>query len=311
MATEQEEIAPSEEELFSQAIGTNTDDTETSSPASEPEAKVEEPPEGKEPVTAEQPAPAEAQSEQPPRDAAQRGLLRDLLDEREKRQNAERQADEFKRQAEEFNRRLVAFEQKLAQPQPKPEPIDAIADPAGALQQAVAQIQSDTDTRFLTMSMAGAEYRHGPEKVQAAFQDLMGDLMGGDRSGYNRIMASHDPGEALMRWHRDRQERREIGPDLNAFVARKREEALNEPDFLAKVQEKLLADPTFLAKAVQAATAQASGSSAAGTRPNTLTRMPPSMVRTPGPAPSSDQPLGAMTEEDLWNEATRPSPRAA
>lgn len=290
-------MADTDKELFEQALSDQP--VETPAPeAAAPEAAVETPPsEGqpRDPSTgkflpkAGDPPPVEAAAPAAPEPPAQperreehRIPLSEHLSEREKRQNAERERDDFRRQMEAMNRRLA----ELSRPQPEPvAPPDPYADPNGFMQhgirQAVDPISERMDQMRDQFSRVMANRAFGAEVVSAARQALETEVATNPAARFEaqRMWQSDDPYGELVDWHKRKLALAEIGSDPSAYRT--------------KLQDDLLKDPTFLARAIEAAKTQAT-QPANGTRPPNVS-LPPSLNRTPG---SGGQSLTAAPQTD-------------
>lgn len=160
--------------------------------------------------------------------------IRELLDERDRRQAAERRLQEFEREHEAW----------LRQQQQAPQRPDPIADPdayADYLDEAVGGRVKSVEEQFrdwrVNMTFADMHEQHG-EKFEAAMQALE---QAKDPRVVSEIQNAINPGKALMKWHSRYQAQTEVGDDLDGFLARKREEWLNDPavreQVLAKARE--------------------------------------------------------------------------
>lgn len=161
-----------------------------------------------------QPAPEPA----PP--PARQVPLPELMEERHKRQMAERER--------EAARRELAIVQQFMEGQrrqPAPPPIDPVADPEGAYhallqqqQMLASQQQEQALHQRANMSEMLARRDHGSEQVDAAVQAAI-------QAGLNRnFMAQPDPYAALLQWHKANQVASEVGTDLAAYKAKIAEE---------------------------------------------------------------------------------------
>lgn len=155
--------------------------------------------------------------------------LPELMEERHKRQLAERERESARRELELVQR----FIEGQRQQQPPPPPIDPVADPEGAFhalrqqQNMIAQqMQEQSLHQRANVSEMFARKEHGDEKVEAAIQAAV-------QSGLNRnFMMQPDPYGALMRWHSAQQVAQEVGTDLSAYRQK----------IEAEVRERLLAE---------------------------------------------------------------------
>jgi hypothetical protein len=236
------------------------------------------------PAEAEQPKAEEAPAVQQPAAQEQpqethRVPLRELLDERERRQAAERQFEELRRQFEETRRK----QEEAAKKQPVPEfwekPEDSIQyriqQEISPLREMQAQFEQALAAQREQFSRMQAASQHGEQAVNDAYAELS-QRMKSDPSArydYQRIMESPHPYGALVEWHKREQAMKEFGSDPNAY----RE----------KLSASLLDDPAFLAKALERAQAQARGAQ----QPPVVTRTKslPSVSKMGAAAPLTQQ----------------------
>lgn len=254
--------------------------------ASEPVAEAPaEAPVAEAPAVAETPAatPAVAQQE------AHRVPLRELLDERDKRQALERQIEELRRQ--------------VPKPEAAPAP-DFWEAPQDAVQRQIAEAITPFQQAMIAQqemfSRARAEDKYGAEAVDAAFKELAGRFERRDPSALHdrqRLMASAHPYGALVEWHKQQVALKEIGTDPIAYRQ--------------QLEERLLSDPAFVAKAVEKARASASAAPVVDLKTSRQTSLP--SVSKMGAA----APIGkAVVEDDLSDEdlyehfAAKPQRRA-
>jgi hypothetical protein len=237
-------------------------------------------------IEPEAPAPAPALS-QPEPQPDHRIPLTELLNEREKRQKFERELEETRRQNEALQAQWQQFQaQQRQQQQPKPEVPDIFENPQGYqshIEQTFNQRMREQELNF-SLRLAHVQYKKDFEEAYAALNQR-GQM--GDNSAVRAIVDSPDPGEALMRWHRQQKLYEATGGDLEGY--------------LTKRQEELLKDPAFLAKAVEAVRAQ-QGNGQNGQRP--AVQLPPSLSRIPSAAASVEE-AGGMSDAALFAQALR------
>lgn len=195
-----------------------------------PAEQQTDPPPAPEPATAELAAPP--QPPPPPQPAAQedhRVPLRELLDERERRQALQRQ--------------LAEMEARLPKPEAPKQP-EFWEAPEQTIehrvQAAVQPIQAALIAQNERMSQMMAESQHGADAVRGAYADLERRFAEGDPSAAfdkQRIMSSPHPYGALVELHKQRVALQEIGPDPAAYRQRIMDDALKNPAFLAKALE--------------------------------------------------------------------------
>lgn len=166
--------------------------------------------------------------------------------------------------------------QRVHQPQPQAQPqqeIDPLLDPQGFAQ----RIQQGFEQRLaeiqLNNSLGMAHVRHG-EKFERAYEALLGEGQRGNHQLVRQLTSQANPGEAIVRWHRNAELMREVGDKgLDGYA------------------EKLLANPEFLKKAAAAiakANGQQQGQQGQGSgNPRNITRIPPSLSRQAGSNASS------------------------
>jgi hypothetical protein len=214
---EQTEEAKAERERDEKGrfVAREADEVAGDEPAPVPEAAVEEAPL------------EEAPKEEKKQD--HRIPLTELLNEREKRQNAERQREAVQQQLWQLQQQL------LAQQQPA-EPIDIFANPEAY----TARVEHTMEQRLKAMegnfSLRLAHYKHG-ELFGEAWQEMTSRTQAGDDSMRQQVLASNDPGEALVTLYQREKVVKEVGPDPIAYKSKILEEALKDPQFLAKAMQ--------------------------------------------------------------------------
>jgi hypothetical protein len=288
-------MADTDEELFEQAFSEAEPKPEGTSEApaeepTEPEPEGEQPrdehgrfaPKAKEPEEPAEEQPSEPEPEakaepakEPPPQQEHRVPLAEHLSEREKRQAAERERDEERRQRESDRRELQALQRQIEElKKPKTEPPDFYADPQAfvrsqldPVQQTVQQQQEAMIDRFSRMM---AVQQHGKDTVDAAYKALEDQVQANPAARFEaqRIWQSEHPYGELISWHKRQTALSEIGEDPAAYRQRLREE--------------LLKDPSFQAEVIAATKAAAQSPAAGQPRPQTTTRLPPSLNRATG-----------------------------
>jgi len=198
------------------------------------EQPVEQPSEAQAKAPAETPAQAEQPSAQPvagqqAQEDAHRVPLRELLDERDKRQALQRQIEELRRQV---------------QPKEAPKAPEFWEQPEGNIdhrvQQAVQPLVQELIMQREQTSRALAAIQYGEDTVNEAYKDLETRIQSGDpvaRFDYQRVMAQPNQYAALVQLHQQRKALNEIGNDPNAYREKLLSEALNDQAFLAKALE--------------------------------------------------------------------------
>jgi hypothetical protein len=160
--------------------------------------------------------------------------LTELLNEREKRQSAERQREAVQQQLWQLQQQLQAAQK------PAEEPIDIFANPEAY----TAQVQQTMEQRMKAMegnfSLRLAHYKHG-ELFGEAWQEMTSRTQAGDDSMRQQVLGSSDPGETLVQLYQREKLMKEVGPDPMAYVNQKLEAALEDEAFLQKAYEKFKA----------------------------------------------------------------------
>lgn len=168
-----------------------------------------EPPAPEQPAPApEQAQPVQAPSVEPPAPKAPEGYIpiNAVLDEREKRQAAQRELDELKRKFAEAQRQP---------PQPAPDPI---ADPEGfqrAIDERLAQTQWDATTRI---SLRFALQQHGEEAVKAA-EEWVREQVQTNPAFVNSIRQQMDPYDFVVKQHKIALRNAKLGDETDLDAA--------------------------------------------------------------------------------------------
>lgn len=196
-----------------------------------------------------------------------------LREESEKRRALETERDAFKTQLEaerqeraalntKFDLVLRQLELRAPQPakteEPKPDPRpDVFVDPEGfyawndrqvearvaTTRQELLERLNQFERQRVEDSLELARETH-KEKFDAAWQSMLREAEATPEGKLTaqRLYHSRNPGAELMRWHLNRETLREVGPDPQAYVNKKVEEALaaklEDPAFLKTVIEK-------------------------------------------------------------------------
>jgi hypothetical protein len=208
-----------------------------------------------------------------------------LKEEAEARRKAEERAQALEQQMFAIQRQMLEAQKPKEPPQPAPSVWEDEGKWGEHLVQPVQQNLRQVQEHF-SLKMAVKE--HGQEKVSEAYQSMGDALKVRDpqaEAAYRRAMASLDPYEEIMGWHKQTSVLREVGTDPNAWLERKLEERMNDPAFLAK----------YLERAKGVATQQPGGQ---------VVQLPPSLSSARGAAGSPAQ-SGDMSDASLFAAATR------
>lgn len=171
-----------------------------------------------------------------------------LLDEREKRQQAAREAEELRRE-------LAALK---AQAQPQPKPIDVLEDPEGFARQQQMALQSAILQDRYERSRWQAEEKHGAETVKAVI-DFFNDPAHAPKS--QEFIRHPDPFAAAFRYYTEQQEVAKVRASGGLDAIRQQLEAEIREKVLAELQQsspqKPATPPPSLASAASSGTAKA------------------------------------------------------
>jgi hypothetical protein len=194
-------------------------------------APTEAQPEAMTQVETQQPvAQPQAAPEPPPPQPSRTVPLPELMEERHKRQLAEREREAARRELELVQRFMEG--QRQQQPQPQVHIPDPATDPEGYTSFMLAKMQEQSIHQRANQSEMFARREHGDEKVEAAIQAAV-------QAGINRnFMMQPDPYGALMRWHAANQVVSEVGTDLQAYRQK----------IEAEVRQRLLAEQQVAGK---------------------------------------------------------------
>ena len=168
------------------------------------------------------------------------GLLRELLNERDKRQGLETKLERFERLEAEAKARETQpkFEDRFFQ-QPEQELTSFVDQRVQPYEDRLRNLQADFDMRFAAM-------RHG-EEFDEAFQtwfQAVGDMSRPNPQLYWGVMNSPSPGEAIMQWFSGLRDQREIGDGgLKAYKERIIAETLAQYGINAPVSMTLASTP--------------------------------------------------------------------
>jgi len=142
-------------------------------------------------------------------------------------------------------------------------------------------------TNLVQMSFENAGNRHGATFTNAmAAIDKLNPQNPADRQLVQSIYNSPNPGEALVRWHKDSEARLEVGDDIGKF----------RDKIKTETRESLLKDPEFIKQVIAAARGDAQQGDNGS--PRTTTRLPPSIARAPGASRLSGERVDQSASDD-------------
>lgn len=181
---------------------------EQTEPAAEPEA-----PKGEQPQ--EPPAPSAPPAPEP---EATRVPITAMLDEREKRQAAERELQELRRWKEQMEAQARQSQQK---------PVDIYEDPEGFVRQTQATVQQALWNERLNMSEALARDKFGDETVETA-RAAFAQAVQSSPSLYAEMRQNPNPYMFVVNWHKRNSILSEIGNDPDKWREQERERLRQE-----------------------------------------------------------------------------------
>lgn len=185
-------------------------------------------------------------------DRSTAGLLRALLDEREKRQRLETQNERYAREERERTQRAEAERAPLSQ--------RLFEDPDTAISELQRTITGPLEERMEQMrvqhdfALAGVIHKDVFPDAWAAWYAKVGT--GQDPETYFKIMKAPSPGTALVDWYKGEQRNTTIGDDLDAYNAKVirdhyESQGLPVPPQFAAPGDQQQAQPRFDARAGQ------------------------------------------------------------
>jgi hypothetical protein len=291
MAKETMELdVPTDEDLFNEAEKEVAEEPKAEEAPKEAEAEVE--------ATAEQEDAGRERDEQGRFKAKEEGgehhrvPLKELLDEREKRQQVQQQFEAMQQHMAEQQawQEQQAYAQQAEQQAPdifeNPEYYQqTIAGLPQYLQELGAQYQQQVNQQLAMQrheimgefSLQQAK-REDPDTFNAAWSALEQRVQAGDNTWRHQVLTSSDPGSTLVSFYK----KDSVGDDPDAYVNSRIEELKKDPKFLSEVLE---------------AAQQMSGQNSPAPRINM-----PSLNKAGGTGTS--MPMG-INQNDLWDEINR------
>lgn len=161
-----------------------------------------------------------------------------LLDEREKRQEAQRRAEEFERRMKEYERKLADFQK------PKEEAPDWYQDPDKAFQHQAQRIEQQFEQRRLEQSKFFAEREFGAETVNEALS-----WFDQNPQYSQQFLTEPSPFHAAVEFYKKQKLLEEVGSDPEKWREQERERLRQELMAEAPAKPKPKAPPASLAKA--------------------------------------------------------------
>lgn len=188
--------------------------------------------------------------------------------------------------------RAMQEAQARQQQQQKPEQIpDIISDPQGYHHYVQNQFTNQLRTQEQNFSFRLAHQQHG-ENFEHAYGEMIARAERGDPSIVRAVMASPDPGQAMINWYRQASALARIGDTDPESWAEKvwLEERMKDPKFAGQMLEK-----------IRGTTATASAQQTNG---GPAVSIPPSLNRMAAAAPSTAA-NGDMSDASLFDFAFR------
>jgi hypothetical protein len=195
---------------------------------------------------------------------------------------AEAERDALKSRLESMERQMAAFQPKAEQP--KQEDIDPLLDPIGFRKSMQEGFNAELQKVQLNSNLAIAHVRHG-DTFEKAYEALLAEGQRGNRQLVTQLVGSQNPGESIVRWHKNQETLREVGNDPASYKA--------------KVLEDAMKDPEFLSKAMEAARVSAGGQS----QGNSTVKLPPSLSRATGSTQNTDPADSDNSEKSVFDYA--------
>lgn len=229
--------------------------------------------------------PAEAQ--QPQTEQKPNGIpVRAIQEEREKRREAEANAEALRREIAEIRGMLQAQRQPTPQPQQEQQPASLWDDPDAYLKNQLTPVQQQMQEMREMLWESQAQQLHGADKLQAAKAAAESLADPQQKVALHRqLMVGGNPFDNLVKWHQQQQVMSRIGNDPDAWLQAEIEKRLNDPAEQARILERIR-----------------NGAANNTNRSQPVTNLPPSLNRMPA---GGNQPADTdMSDGALFNFAT-------
>lgn len=185
--------------------------------------------------TQRQPPPPQPPGEQPPP-----YVTREFIEEREKRQKAEQELEQWRAWRQEVER----SQQKPPAPAPDPylQPAEYVEQQIQArMSQALQPITAVMSQMYHRNNFEAAKREFGDEIATAAYQEF--DKTQLPRAEWESVMSAPNPFAAAVLWKRRRDTLAAIGEDPAKFEENLRAKLLADPEFLRQARERAAAVP--------------------------------------------------------------------
>ncbi len=159
--------------------------------------------------------------------------------EREKRQQAQQEAEALRREIAELRGMVTAQRQPAPQPQQEKPPVSIFENPDEYLQSQLSPVQQQLQEMREEVWESRAAATHTQEAVDAAKEAanaLAGTPQG--RALHQQITAGGNPFSNLVTWHKQQQAYAKVGNDPDAWLNAEIEKRMNDPSFLAQAIER-------------------------------------------------------------------------
>ena len=197
----------------------------------------------------------------------------------QERNAAREETTKLRDQLAQMQQQLNSMQRQQPKPEPKAEEIpDIYSDPEGYTNYLNSNFEKRLTEQRAEMSLQMAHIRHG-ESFEKAYEAARQ----ADPQTLANIRNSADPGEALVRWHKQNSLFEQTGGDLDSYIAKQLEAKMNDPAFQAQVIEK----------------ARANSQGSGGTQIN----LPPTVSKMTGSTRGSAS--GGMSSGELFESALR------
>lgn len=204
----------------------------------------------------------------------------------ERARTVETENQTLRRQLDDMQRQIGAMHQRQAQPQKPADVPDPIVDPEGYRGYFETTMNDRLREMEANFSFRYAHAAHS-DKFEKAYDEMLSRAQRGDPSVVRHVMASPDPGSALMRWHNRETAYAQVGDDPSAWFEKQLAERLKDQTFAGSLVEKIRSG------ASAANGANGGGNGANGQRP--IVNLPPSLSRVPSARAADD---GAIDASD-------------
>ncbi|KAA0697423.1 hypothetical protein DTW90_18505 [Neorhizobium sp. P12A] len=168
--------------------------------------------------------------------------VRAVQDEREKRREAEANAEALRREIAELRGMVTAQRQPQQQHQQEKQPVALWDDPDAFLREQLSPFQSEIQQMREELWESRATALHGADKVEAAKKAAEAMVAANPMNGkllHQQITASGNPFDNLVKWHQRQQAMTTVGDDPEKWFQSKLEQLLTDPAKQAEILERI------------------------------------------------------------------------